>query len=396
MQARWSGKVEQHGLLWIRINSYLSYMRILISCILFCMGADAVAQSANEVIASVQERQASVRRMSYALVRMDTFVTGTTRRIEGEALLMPSKGNKSFGFLFYARRPDLDREAIYDGKVGYDVKNKAKTYGLFNREEEMEHIFGSPGGQLILPDLARIDTAGAIRTEFSQDGQSYFLTFHYPDIEEYDVRHRCKTLTIDKRRLLPIRLQRHQLSLGKLQHLDYKIVSLKLDEEATAYNFDEKAFLQTHVQEIAAPNKGLLSLKGQEAPPIELLSFDGKPVSLASFKGKVVLLDFWEVWCGPCMASMPKVQDLYAKYKGKGLEVFGIMSEENQVESAKKLIAKVKAEFPMLKGNAATTAAYHLSAVPLYVLIDKSGKVRLVSEGYPEDLEKNISALLME
>lgn len=42
--------------------------------------------------------------------------------------------------------------------------------------------------------------------------------------------------------------------------------------------------------------------------------FEGNKVSISDFKGKVVLIDFWETWCRPCLASFPTMQKLQEEY----------------------------------------------------------------------------------
>ena len=43
--------------------------------------------------------------------------------------------------------------------------------------------------------------------------------------------------------------------------------------------------------------------------------FEGNEVTLSDFKGKVVLVDFWETWCSPCLAVFPAMDSLKTEYK---------------------------------------------------------------------------------
>jgi thiol-disulfide isomerase/thioredoxin len=64
------------------------------------------------------------------------------------------------------------------------------------------------------------------------------------------------------------------------------------------------------------------------APALGFQWSDGdKPIkSLADFNGKVVVLDFWATWCGPCIASFPKVKELQTRYDGYDVVIIGVTS----------------------------------------------------------------------
>jgi len=43
-------------------------------------------------------------------------------------------------------------------------------------------------------------------------------------------------------------------------------------------------------------------------------TMDGEEVYLSDFAGKVVMIDFWETWCGPCLMVFPALDSLKKEY----------------------------------------------------------------------------------
>src|SRR5882672_2776909 len=52
------------------------------------------------------------------------------------------------------------------------------------------------------------------------------------------------------------------------------------------------------------------------------------PLTRESLRGKVVLVDFWTFQCSNCLAALPHVKALYAKYKDEGFVVIGVHTPE--------------------------------------------------------------------
>ena len=66
------------------------------------------------------------------------------------------------------------------------------------------------------------------------------------------------------------------------------------------------------------------SLVGQSLPKLSVQWLGKKPDT----EGKPMIVEFWATWCPPCRESIPHLNEIYAKYKEKGLQVVGITDED--------------------------------------------------------------------
>ena len=61
---------------------------------------------------------------------------------------------------------------------------------------------------------------------------------------------------------------------------------------------------------------------------IKIEKLDGSTFKLADFRGKILVVDFWQTNCAPCVRLIPKLAKLSKQYRDKGLEVVGLTSDE--------------------------------------------------------------------
>lgn len=130
-------------------------------------------------------------------------------------------------------------------------------------------------------------------------------------------------------------------------------------------------------------------------------------VTDATFEAEVlksdrpVLVDFWATWCGPCVAEIPRVREVYDRYHDRGFEVVGISLDED-ADAVAGFVAKHGIPWPIIHdrrgddGRPSLADRYGITAIPTMILVGRDGRVssieargrrleELLAEAFPDE-----------
>ncbi|MCC9608693.1 redoxin family protein [Blastopirellula sp. JC732] len=162
--------------------------------------------------------------------------------------------------------------------------------------------------------------------------------------------------------------------------------------------------------------KKLAELIGKPAMPLSAQAWvNGAPLTDDELKGKVVLLDFFAIWCGPCIMSFPHLRELNEEFGDKGLVIIGVtgyynygwneekmapepvrgdmVSAEEEQAMLHKFAEKYELKHVFAVDPEGTMSKYYaVSGIPHMVLIDQEGKIAMVKVGFGEANSKALTA----
>jgi thiol-disulfide isomerase/thioredoxin len=161
-------------------------------------------------------------------------------------------------------------------------------------------------------------------------------------------------------------------------------------------------------------------LMGQPAPPFEIAAWvNGSPRPLDSLRGKVVILDFWAIWCAPCIASFPDLKMLHKDFQSEGLEIVAVtrpynffwdkesdspMGAEDPVEieleadAVERFMKKHELPFSGIVAPKPDHmfSDYGVAGIPHVVVIDRKGIVRMMKVGHDKEAVAAIRKLIQQ
>ena len=131
----------------------------------------------------------------------------------------------------------------------------------------------------------------------------------------------------------------------------------------------------------------------------QVLNYKKKGISLSEFSGKALLIDFWAIFCQPCLAQFPKLQHIQEKYRNE-LQVITVTSDS--LQKVVNLFEDIRYQgFNLLtvaRGddnnlNDSLFFAFPHKYIPHYIWIDKNRIVKAIT-GYEALNDDNIALLI--
>lgn len=87
----------------------------------------------------------------------------------------------------------------------------------------------------------------------------------------------------------------------------------------------------------------------------------------------MILIDCWGTWCGPCVASLPKLKELYEDLHDQGLEIIGIAADEK--EELEQFLKKRPLPWDhLVDADGDLGKQLGVQAYPTILLVDREGK----------------------
>lgn len=118
---------------------------------------------------------------------------------------------------------------------------------------------------------------------------------------------------------------------------------------------------------------------------------DGNEVSVSDFKGQLILIDFWESWCGPCLQVFPAMEDLRQEFPDE-FQVFAVTVGLNEgPEDARRFAEEHGYDFVWLYDENGIFSQLGGQGIPFKAYVDPDGnfiKLEMGSHGRQGDYNR--------
>lgn len=138
-----------------------------------------------------------------------------------------------------------------------------------------------------------------------------------------------------------------------------------------------------------------------EAKPmisLNLRDLNGKPFDNERLKGNILVLDFWATWCGPCIAEIPRLNQMQEQYAEKGVKVVGVTLASGPASEVKPFVTRHNMKYTVLMGDDYQSYDLNITGYPTTLLVTRDWKVFRTYVGAGprkiERIESDIARLL--
>ena len=201
------------------------------------------------------------------------------------------------------------------------------------------------------------------------DFLSYVSTIGWSDFDLPGLTGIRNGLVVDLPKVLPLVSQAESLSLTD-------------DDRKTLASMENPFYLEALEKMEAKTQADLAAVEGkakiETTPNVPLAQlFDA---IIAPYRGKVMLVDFWNTWCGPCRMALKAIEPLKGgELQSDDLVWLYIANETSPLVTYNTMIPNIQGVHYRLNAEQwkALAEKFQIDGIPSYVLVDKSGAYKL-------------------
>lgn len=137
------------------------------------------------------------------------------------------------------------------------------------------------------------------------------------------------------------------------------------------------------------------------AADFSLSDIGGTVHKLSDYRGKVVVINFWDTWCGPCRQEIPTFIAMQKEFGASGLQLLGIALGQEGEDKVRDYASRSGINYPvlLLGGNNDLLTSYGgIRSIPATFIIDREGRIAARHVGYlsRNALEQLVQPILAE
>tara|TARA_R110002126_G_scaffold12416_20_gene54086 strand:- start:6057 stop:6608 length:552 start_codon:yes stop_codon:yes gene_type:complete len=131
-----------------------------------------------------------------------------------------------------------------------------------------------------------------------------------------------------------------------------------------------------------------LACQQAEGATVQVVDLEGLKAAIPAHNDQGMLLNFWAIWCGPCVAELPELLEVAHEFEGQGGRVLGVSYDLMVPGSDPATIETTVREFLEGRGHHFPTVIYDADdydaidahfdlpgPVPITLAIDKDGNI---------------------
>ena len=381
---------------------------MLISAFAYSQNSGSSSMRADPILDKVSQKLSSLKKIRYTNIRELNYSSENYRNISNWSVYYDFQRNDTLtGFRYQIE--DSVLKQVFNGTEKFDLNKKARTIQINDRPDKksfssISALYNSISTlKNVLPLLINDKTAIKAVADTTINNTPYILiTVNIGKRRIQNSGRGFDVMTTKNNFIYKIIINRNSnlpaavLQVNDLNNDFIQTSFANIETDAAALP-ELSWYYSTYTNDFKpAAEKAVPQLlsRGSSAPEWELQSYNkNEAVSLSDLKGKVILLDFWIKNCGPCIQSVPHLNELQHKFKDRDFKIISINSYDSR-EEVSWFCTKHNADYPVFLNGKPVAEKYGVSGFPAFFVIDKEGKIVYANTGYNASIQSELEQLI--